>query len=177
MGSRERKGRKKNGMRAKRRLARFKVGPSAPSSCAARDDHAPVSTSAPSSPLEPRTASPHLVRSFPTLGMSIWTPEGLARKPRQIAQKTVTKHGNRENPSEQKSSHLFFVQRSLYQETSNKEGATVITPFLPTGFSRESARKTGQPGPSQHDPTKPRHIKYSHEEGPGHISQGLTKFD
>ena len=53
----------------------------------------------------------------------------------------------------------------------------VITPFLPTGFSRVSARKTGQPGPSQHDPMKPRHIKYSHEEGPGHISQGLTKFD
>ena len=53
----------------------------------------------------------------------------------------------------------------------------VITPFLPTGFSRVSARKTGQPGPSQHDPTKPRHIKYSHEEGSGHISQGLTKFD
>ena len=53
----------------------------------------------------------------------------------------------------------------------------VITPFLPTGFSRVSARKTRQPGPSQHDPTKPHHIKYSHEEGPGHISQGLTKLD
>ena len=53
----------------------------------------------------------------------------------------------------------------------------VITPFLPTGFSRVSARKTGQPGPSQHDPTRPRHIKYSHEEGSGHIPQGLTKFD
>ena len=57
------------------------------------------------------------------------------------------------------------------------ETALVITPFLPTGFSRVSARKTGQPGPSQHGPTKPRRIKYSHEEGPGHISQGLTKFD
>ena len=53
----------------------------------------------------------------------------------------------------------------------------VITPFLPTGFSRVSARKTGQPGPSQHGPMKPHHGKYSHEEGPGHISQGLTKFD
>ena len=53
----------------------------------------------------------------------------------------------------------------------------VITPFLPTGFSRVPARKTGQLGPSQHDPTKPHHVKYSHEEGPGHISQGLTKFD
>ena len=66
----------------------------------------------------------------------------------------------------------FLVLRNVKQRR-----ATVITPFLPTGFSRVSARKTGQPGPSQHDPTKPRHIKYSHEEGPGHISQGLTKFD
>ena len=53
----------------------------------------------------------------------------------------------------------------------------VITPFLPMGFSWVSTSKTGQPGPSQHDPTKPRHIKYSHEGGPEHISQGLTKVD
>ena len=65
----------------------------------------------------------------------------------------------------------------MCQETPNKDGATVITPFLPTGFSRVLARKTRQPKPSQHDPTKPCHIKYSHEEGLGHISQGLTKFD
>ena len=59
-----------------------------------------------------------------------------------------------------------------------KWSRSVITPFLPTGFSRVSARKTGQPGPSQHDPTKPRHIKYSRKEGPGHIDQirpSLTK--
>uniref|UniRef100_A0A2N9HCA1 Uncharacterized protein n=1 Tax=Fagus sylvatica TaxID=28930 RepID=A0A2N9HCA1_FAGSY len=31
---------------------------------------------------------------------------------------------------------------------------TVITPFLPTGFSRVSARKTRQPEPSRPDPTK-----------------------
>ena len=84
MGSRERKGRKKDEMRAKRRAAHFKVGPSAPSSRAARDDHASVSTSAPNGPLEPRTASPHLVRSFSTLGMSIWTLEGLACKPSEL---------------------------------------------------------------------------------------------
>jgi hypothetical protein len=54
---------------------------------------------------------------------------------------------------------------------------SVITSFLPTGFSRMSARKTGQLGPSQHDPTKPRHIKYSQEEGSGRVFQGLTKFD
>jgi hypothetical protein len=59
----------------------------------------------------------------------------------------------------------------------NSQNTSVITPFLPTEFSRVSARKTGQPGPSQHDPTKPRHIEYSQEEGPGHIFQGLTKFD
>ena len=41
MGSRERKGRKKDEMRAKGCAARFKVGPRAPSSRAARDDHAP----------------------------------------------------------------------------------------------------------------------------------------
>jgi hypothetical protein len=85
--------------------------------------------------------------------------------------------GDRENPSGQKSSHLFFVRRSLCQETPNKEGATVITPFLPPGFSRVSARKTRQPGPSRSDPTRARRIKYSQEEGPRHISQGLTKFD
>jgi hypothetical protein len=53
----------------------------------------------------------------------------------------------------------------------------VITPFLPTGFSRVSVRKTGQPEPSQHDLTTLRRIKYSQEEGPGHISRGSTKFD
>jgi hypothetical protein len=47
VGSRERKGRKRNKMRAKRRTTRFKVGPRMPSSHAARDDHAPVSTSVP----------------------------------------------------------------------------------------------------------------------------------
>ena len=75
---------------------------------------------------------------------------------------------------------------SVFPESLSKQAAawyyqlrnlTVITPFLPTGFSRVLARKTGQPEPSQHNPTKPHHVKYSHEEGPGHISQGLTKFD
>uniref|UniRef100_A0A2N9GSA8 Uncharacterized protein n=1 Tax=Fagus sylvatica TaxID=28930 RepID=A0A2N9GSA8_FAGSY len=64
VGSRERKGRKRDEMRTKGRAARFKVGPRAPSSRAARDDHAPVSTSAPNGPFEPRTATSHLVRSF-----------------------------------------------------------------------------------------------------------------
>uniref|UniRef100_A0A2N9EMK5 Uncharacterized protein n=1 Tax=Fagus sylvatica TaxID=28930 RepID=A0A2N9EMK5_FAGSY len=63
-------------MRAKGRAASFKVGPSAPSSRAARDDHAPVSTSAPNGPFEPPITSPHLVRSFSTFGMSIWTLGG-----------------------------------------------------------------------------------------------------
>uniref|UniRef100_A0A2N9H6W4 Uncharacterized protein n=1 Tax=Fagus sylvatica TaxID=28930 RepID=A0A2N9H6W4_FAGSY len=49
---------------------------------AARDGHAPAPTSTPDGPFKPRTASPHLVRLFSTLGMSIWTSEGLTRKPR-----------------------------------------------------------------------------------------------
>jgi hypothetical protein len=35
----------------------------------------------------------------------------------------------------------------------------VITPFLPTGFSRVSTRKTRQPEPSRPDPTRAHHIK------------------
>ncbi len=83
----------------------------------------------------------------------------------------------RKSERAKKSSHLFFVRHSLCQGTPNKEGATVITPFLPPGFSRVSARKTRQPGPSRSDPTRALRIKYSQEEGPRHISQGLTKFD
>jgi hypothetical protein len=72
-------------MRLKGRVARFKVGPRAPSSRAACDDHARVSTSAPSRPFEPRTASSSPTRSFSTLGMSIWALKGLAREPRRTA--------------------------------------------------------------------------------------------
>uniref|UniRef100_A0A2N9I5F5 Uncharacterized protein n=1 Tax=Fagus sylvatica TaxID=28930 RepID=A0A2N9I5F5_FAGSY len=84
----------------------------------------------------------------------------------------VGERGNRENPSGQKSSHLFFVQRSLCQEMPNKEGATVITPFLPHGiFSGVGA----QNGTARTEPalilTTLRRIKYSQEEGPGHISR------
>jgi hypothetical protein len=161
VGSREEKGRKSDGMRAKGRAASFKVGPSAPSSRAARDDHAPVSTSAPNGPFEPPITSPHLVRSFSTFGMSIWTLGGTDTQTETNCAATVRELGNRENPSGQKSSHLFFVRRSLCQGMPNKEGATVITPFLPTGFSRVSARMAGRPGPSPYDPTKPGRIKHS----------------
>jgi hypothetical protein len=54
---------------------------------------------------------------------------------------------------------------------------SVITPFLPPGFSRVSARKTRQPEPSRPVPTRADHLEYSQKEGPRHISQGLTKFD
>uniref|UniRef100_A0A2N9I400 Aminotransferase-like plant mobile domain-containing protein n=1 Tax=Fagus sylvatica TaxID=28930 RepID=A0A2N9I400_FAGSY len=47
----------------------------------------------------------------------------------------------------------------------------VITPFLPPGFSRVSARKTRQPEPSRPVPTRAHHLKYSQKEGPRHISQ------
>ena len=170
VGSRERKGRKKDEMRAKRRATHFKVGPSAPSSRAGLHLRAKRPSRATNCLLAPRPILPNPRNVHLDPGRT-----GTQIKTNCAA--TVGEHGNRENPSGQKSSHLFFVRRSLCQETSNKEGATVITPFLPTGFSRVSARKTGQPGLGQHDPTKPRHIKYSHEEGPGHISQGLTKFD
>jgi hypothetical protein len=136
VGSREEKGRKSDGMRAKGRAAFFKVGPSAPSSRA-------------------------LVRSFSTFGMSIWTLGGTDTQTETNCAATVRELGNRENPSGQKSSHLFFVRRSLCQGMPNKEGATVITPFLPTGFSRVSARMAGRPGPSPYDPTKPGRIKHS----------------
>jgi hypothetical protein len=57
-GPERKKGEKSDGMRAKGRAASFKVGPSAPSSRAARNDHAPVSTSAPNGPFEPPITSP-----------------------------------------------------------------------------------------------------------------------
>jgi hypothetical protein len=87
-----------------------------------------------------------------------------------------SEHENRENPSGQKSSHLFFVRRSLCQETPNKEGATVITPFLPPGFSRISACKTRQPEPSRPDPTKGSPHQITSKRGLGHISRNPAKF-
>jgi hypothetical protein len=143
VGSREEKGRKSDGMRAKGRAASFKVGQRAPSSRAARDDHAPISTSAPNDPFEPRITSPHLVRSFSTLGMSIWTPEVTNTQTETNCAATVREHGNRENPSGQKSSHLFFVRRSSCQETPNKEGATVITPFFTHGIFSDVGTQDG----------------------------------
>jgi hypothetical protein len=53
----------------------------------------------------------------------------------------------------------------------------VITPFLPMGFSRVSARKTRQPEPSRPDPTRVRHIKWPQEEDSRHISRSLTRVD
>jgi hypothetical protein len=67
--------------------------------------------------------------------------------------------------------------KSLDTGSNEFHGEGVITPFLPTRFSRVSVRKTGQPEPNQHDLTTLRRIKYSQEEGPGHISRGSTKFD
>jgi hypothetical protein len=62
-------------------------------------------------------------------------------------------------------------------ETSNSGVGVVITPFLPPGFSRVSARKTRQPELSRPVPMRAHRIKYSQKEGPRHISQGLTRFD
>ena len=75
VGSRGEKERKKDGMRLKGRAARFKVGPHAPSSRAARDHHARVSIFAPNRHFEPRAAFSHPVRPSPTLGMPFWELE------------------------------------------------------------------------------------------------------
>ena len=96
----------------------------------------------------------------------------------------VNVHENQENSCGQKLSHLFFVRHSLCQTTSNKEGATVITLFLPSGFSRVSTRKTRQPRLSQFDPkgvqlhlrtlkTWPR----AHSSTSGRVWPSLTEFD
>jgi hypothetical protein len=47
----------------------------------------------------------------------------------------------------------------LQLDSPFSETPVVITPFLPPGFSRVSARKTRQPEPSRPDPTRALHIK------------------
>ena len=54
---------------------------------------------------------------------------------------------------------------------------SVITPFLPPGFSRVPAHKTRQPEPSRSDPMGAHHIKITSRRGLGRISRSLTKFD
>ena len=44
-------------------------------------------------------------------------------------------------------------------DIQNIRGQGVITPFLPSGFSRVSTRKTRQPKPSRPDPTRACHVK------------------
>jgi hypothetical protein len=124
VGSREEKGRKSDGMRAKGRAASFKVGPRAPLSRAVRDDHAPVSTSAPNGPFEPPIASPHLVRSFSTFGISIWTLGGTGTQTEMNCAATVREHGNRENPKRAKIESfilcpMFLVPRNAKQRRGN----------------------------------------------------------
>uniref|UniRef100_A0A2N9FWF9 Uncharacterized protein n=1 Tax=Fagus sylvatica TaxID=28930 RepID=A0A2N9FWF9_FAGSY len=119
VGSREEKGRKSDGMRAKGRAASFKVGPSAPSSRAARDDHAPVSTSAPNGPFEPPITSPHLVRSFSTFGMSIWTLGGTDTQTETNCAATdflECRHAWRGDPDPAR-----MIQRSLVASNTPKE--------------------------------------------------------
>ena len=72
---------------------------------------------------------------------------------------------------------LFFVRRSLYQETSNKEGATVITLFLPPGFSRVMTHKTRQLGLSQLGLGGINHTKKPSRHGRKHISWESGRFD
>ena len=53
----------------------------------------------------------------------------------------------------------------------------VITPFLPSGFSRVLAHKTRQPKPNRPDPTRAHHVKITLRRSRGHISRSLTKFN
>ena len=85
VGSRERKGKEKDGMKGKGRVAHNMVGPCTGPSRAARDGHARVPKHALVRRFEPQTVFSYPVRSSPSPGMSIRTPEGLAREPRQTA--------------------------------------------------------------------------------------------
>ena len=159
-------------MKKKGRAARFKVGPRAVPSRAAREF--PFRTRSP-----PR-ATCHLFISRPIFSdpWNVFLEAG--RISTQIETNyatTVSRHKNRENSNRQKSSHLFFFRLSLCQEMPNKEGATVITLFSLPGFSRVSARKTGQPRLSRSNPTGTHHIKITSRWGLEHISWSLGRFD
>uniref|UniRef100_A0A2N9EJQ4 Uncharacterized protein n=1 Tax=Fagus sylvatica TaxID=28930 RepID=A0A2N9EJQ4_FAGSY len=171
VGSREEKGRKSDEMRAKGRAASFKVGPRAPSSRAARDDHAPVSTSAPNGPFEPPIASPHLVRSFSTFGISIWTRRTGTQTETNCAA-TVREHGNRENPERAKIESFILCPTFLVPRNAKQRRGNCHNPiFTPGIFSGVGTQNEAEPEPSPYDPTRAHRIKYSQKEGPGHISQ------
>uniref|UniRef100_A0A2N9FX97 Retrotransposon gag domain-containing protein n=1 Tax=Fagus sylvatica TaxID=28930 RepID=A0A2N9FX97_FAGSY len=53
----------------------------------------------------------------------------------------------------------ILIEKNLISLVVPKPYNGVITPFLPPGFSRVSARKTRQPEPSRPDLTRARHIK------------------
>ena len=54
---------------------------------------------------------------------------------------------------------LFALVHVAYDYPKQAHLPAVITLFLPTGFSRVSARKTRKPEPSWPDLTRARHIK------------------
>uniref|UniRef100_A0A2N9HY65 Uncharacterized protein n=1 Tax=Fagus sylvatica TaxID=28930 RepID=A0A2N9HY65_FAGSY len=89
VGSRERKGKENDKMKGKGRAGPEVVGPRAGPSCAAHDGHARVPKTAPFHHFKPRIVFSHPDRSSPSPGIPIWTPEGLARKPRQTARQPV----------------------------------------------------------------------------------------
>ena len=85
VGSKRQKKKKKAKMKEKGRAARYKVGPRAGPSRAARHGGTRVPISAPKHHFNPRATFSHTVRSSSTPGMSISKREGMARKPRRIA--------------------------------------------------------------------------------------------
>jgi hypothetical protein len=88
VGSKERKRKENDKMEGKGRATPEVVGPRAGPSRAARDGHARVPKIAPFCHFKPRTVFSHPDRSSPNPEMPIWTPEGLARKPRRTTQQS-----------------------------------------------------------------------------------------
>ena len=117
MGSREQKGRKKDGMRAKGRAACFKLGPRAPSSRASPHLHAKPTFRA--------------TNCLPAPRPILLDPQNVHLGPGRTGTQTetnyaaaVTNHGNRENPSGQKIESFilcptFLVPRNAKQRKGN----------------------------------------------------------
>ena len=164
-GPRSEKGEKKDGMR----LKGFKVGPRAAWSRAAHDHHAWVSTSAPSRPFEPQTASSSPARSFSTLGMSIWSLKGLARESRW----TVLQPRKSERAKIESFilCATFLVPRKAKQRRGNCHNC-IFTHEIFSGVDTQN--EVAQTKPDWSDEGSPRQI--TSKRGLGHISRNPTKF-
>uniref|UniRef100_A0A2N9HI90 Uncharacterized protein n=1 Tax=Fagus sylvatica TaxID=28930 RepID=A0A2N9HI90_FAGSY len=170
-GPERKKGEKATEMRAKGRAACFKVGPRAPSSRAARDDHAPVSTSAPNGPFEPPITSPHLVRSF-----SLWNVHLDPRRDRHANRDEL--RGNRKRTRKPRKSErakiesfilcpTFLVPRNAKQRRGNCHNPI----FTHRDFLGCRHARRGDPDPARMIQRSLVASNTPKGEGPGHISQ------